>query len=300
MQNPKPLILKDIQNIFHTELDEIYGKNEVDSFFFMLTEAYFNIKRFDLAMNPEYVITKEEETPIFAALSELKLEKPIQHILGTAHFFGLEFMVNEHTLIPRPETEELVQWILDDIKQKDPKEPLRILDIGTGSGCIPIALKKNLPNTLLYAIDISEEALKVAQNNAKINEVTVEFVQADILQLKDFAVFQEDIVFDIIVSNPPYVRNLEKEMMQKNVLDYEPDSALFVADDDPLVFYDAIANLAKANLAKNGSLYFEINQYLGKEMIALLEEKEYQHIELKKDIFGVDRMMKAVLDTKFP
>ncbi|MGH1385230.1 peptide chain release factor N(5)-glutamine methyltransferase [Kordia sp.] len=287
--------LKDIQNIFHKELDEIYGKDEVNSFFFMLTEAYFGLERFALALDPDYVITKAQETPMFSALSELKLQKPIQHILGNAHFFGLDFLVNEHTLIPRPETEELVQWILDAVKKHTATETLRILDIGTGSGCIPIALKKHLPNAKIYALDISESALKVAQKNAKANEVEIQFEKADVLSLADLNVFNEDkLSFDIIVSNPPYVRNLEKAEMQKNVLEFEPDSALFVEDDNPLIFYDRIANLAKANLQPNGSLYFEINQYLGKEMIALLKNKEFKNIELRTDIFGVDRMMKAV------
>ena len=287
--------LKDIQDIFHKELDEIYGKDEVNSFFFMLTEAYFGLERFALAINPDVTISKEEETPMFSALSELKLQKPIQHILGNAHFFGLEFLVNEHTLIPRPETEELVQWILDEVKKNSTTETLRILDIGTGSGCIPIALKKQLPTAKVYALDISESALKVARKNAETNEVEIEFATADVLSLADLNVFNdEELSFDIIVSNPPYVRNLEKAEMQKNVLEYEPDSALFVEDDNPLIFYDRITNLAKAHLQPNGSLYFEINQYLGKEMIALLKNKEFKNIELRKDIFGVDRMMRAV------
>ncbi|AXG70935.1 release factor glutamine methyltransferase [Kordia sp. SMS9] len=290
------MLLKDIQDIFHKELDDIYGKNEVDSFFFMLTEAYVGLERFALVLTPDFVITKAQETPLFEALSELKLEKPIQHILGKAHFYGLDFFVNEHTLIPRPETEELVALILLNIKKLFKDKPLRILDIGTGSGCIAIALQKNLPNADVYALDISEDALKVAQKNAERNDVSVEFMQADVLSLKDLNVFEEDeLLFDLIVSNPPYVRNLEKAEMQKNVLEYEPDSALFVADDNPLVFYDQIANLAKAYLQPNGSLYFEINQYLGQEMVEMLKEKQFHNIELRKDIFGVDRMVLATI-----
>ncbi|MBC8756133.1 peptide chain release factor N(5)-glutamine methyltransferase [Kordia sp. YSTF-M3] len=290
--------LKDIQEIFHKELDEIYGKDEVNSFFFMLTEAFFGLERFSLAIDPEIVITKTQETLIFAALSELKLEKPIQHILGKTHFFGLEFKVNEHTLIPRPETEELVQWMLDDLKvEKLPNKIIQILDIGTGSGCIPIALKKNLPNAVISALDISENALKVAKENAKSNEVEIQFVQANVLTLEKLNLFEEEnILFDIIISNPPYVRNLEKEAMHKNVLEYEPDSALFVDDHDALVFYDKIANLAKAHLKPSGKLYFEINQYLGKEMIDLLQKKQFKNIELRKDMFGVDRMTKCILN----
>ncbi|WP_046745414.1 peptide chain release factor N(5)-glutamine methyltransferase [Kordia zhangzhouensis] len=283
--------LKDIQDIFHEELDKLYGTDEVNSFFFMLTEAYFDVDRFALVIDPEYVINKEHETSMFAALSELKLEKPIQHILGKAHFFGLEFHVNEHTLIPRPETEELVQWILEEVSKNPQRETLRILDIGTGSGCIPIALKKHLPNASVYAIDISAEALKVAKNNAKTNTIIINFEKADVLSLNDLNVFEEDMLFDIIVSNPPYVRNLEKASMRKNVLAYEPDTALFVSDENPLVFYDKIANLAQKHLTLHGSLYFEINQYLGNEMSQLLAAKQFRNIVLRQDIFGVDRMM---------
>lgn len=285
--------LKDIQDIFHEELDKLYGTDEVNSFFFMLTEAYFDVDRFALVIDPEYVINKEQETSMFAALSELKLEKPIQHILGKAHFFGLEFHVNEHTLIPRPETEELVQWILEEVSKNPQRETLRILDIGTGSGCIPIALKKHLPNASVYAIDISAEALKVAKNNAKMNTVIINFAKADVLSLNDLNVFEEDMLFDIIVSNPPYVRNLEKASMRKNVLAYEPDTALFVSDENPLVFYDKIANLAQKHLTLHGSLYFEINQYLGNEMSQLLAAKQFRNIVLRQDIFGVDRMMQC-------
>ena len=288
--------LTDIQDIFHQELDELYGTDEVNSFFFMLTEAYFGIDRFALVIDPQMVISKAQETPIFRALSELKLEKPIQHVLGKAHFFGLEFRVNEHTLIPRPETEELVQWIIKNAENISKTKTLRILDIGTGSGCIAIALQKNIPNAQVYAIDISEEVIQMAHINAKENEATIQFAQANVLTLEDLQVFgAKEMMFDIIVSNPPYVRNLEKAEMRKNVLDYEPDSALFVTDDEPLIFYEAIAELAKKSLVSGGHLYFEINQYLGKEMIEMLETKGFQDNILRKDIFGVDRMTKCVL-----
>jgi release factor glutamine methyltransferase len=289
--------LKDIQDIFHKELDDIYGKNEVDSFFFMLTEAYFAVERFALVLEPEYVISKAQETPMFAALSELKLEKPIQHILGKTYFYGLEFQVNEHTLIPRPETEELVRLILTSVQNN--LKPLRILDIGTGSGCIAIALQKHLTNAKVYAIDISEEALKVARQNATANEVTIQFEQADVLSLEDLNIFGEDAMFfDIIVSNPPYVRHLEKAEMRKNVLDYEPAMALFVDDQNPLIFYDTIAKLAKVQLQPSGQLYFEINQYLGVEMVELLATKGFQDITVYKDTFGVDRMVFASISDK--
>jgi release factor glutamine methyltransferase len=198
----------------------------------------------------------------------------------------LDFEVNENVLIPRPETEELVDWILSNNRIIETSNPLKILDIGTGSGCIAISLAKNLPNAQVYAIDVSEQALATAEKNAKRNNVNVIFIQKDILATEDLG--QQ---FDIIVSNPPYVRNLEKEEIKKNVLNNEPHLALFVQDNDALIFYTKIANLAQKNLSDNGQLYFEINQYLGKEMIALLQNLNFKNIELRKDIYGNDRMI---------
>ena len=221
----------------------------------------------------------------------LKVEKPIQYILGSAHFYGMEFMVNEHTLIPRPETEELVSWILKDVSKSD---NLNILDIGTGTGCIPIAIAKNLPNARVYALDVSAEALKIAKRNAESNNVKVTFSEVDILKCSDLSIiFPEVSRFDVIVSNPPYVRNLEKKEMNTNVLAYEPETALFVADDNALLFYEIIAALASSNLKEGGKLYFEINQYLGKEMLELMEKYKFSNNQLKKDLFGNNRMMKG-------
>jgi release factor glutamine methyltransferase len=196
--------------------------------------------------------------------------------------------VNENVLIPRPETEELVEWIINENSITDKTKKIRILDIGTGSGCIAISLAKNLPNAEVYGIDVSKKAIETAKRNAINNNVDVTFVFLDILET--------DVLtcpFDIIVSNPPYVRNLEKEEIKKNVLDYEPHLALFVDDNDALVFYRKIAVLAKNSLLENGQLFFEINQYLGKEMTNLLEKMDFKNIELKKDIYDNDRMMKG-------
>ena len=281
------MLLREIKNIFHSELDVLYGKDEVASFFYLLIEHYFDLERFVLAIQPELVIEKEQETIIFKALSELKLERPIQHIIGSSYFMDLDFKVNSHVLIPRPETEELVRWIIEDSEKAE--KPLTILDMGTGSGCIPISLDKNLPNVIVHGLDISSDALEVAQENNKTHGRKVVFFQADILNL-DYKG-----TYDIIVSNPPYVRELEKAELQNNVIDHEPSIALFVPDEDPLKFYRAIINFASRNLNDKGSLYLEINQYLSNEMIALLKKYEFHTIILKQDMFGNDRMLKGII-----
>ncbi|WP_396589656.1 peptide chain release factor N(5)-glutamine methyltransferase [Allomuricauda sp. R78024] len=284
------MLLKEIKTIFHQELDVIYPKEEVDAFFYRLIEHYLKLDRFVLVLQPNLAITKEEEQPIFEALAGLKLEKPLQYILGTAHFMDLEIKVNENVLIPRPETEELVEWILEECQVK-PSRDLKILDIGTGSGCIAMALAKGLPNAKVYALDVSEEALKVAQENAESNQVEIEFIQMDVLNPNNL-----ELKFDIIVSNPPYVRELEKHEIKNNVKAYEPSLALFVPDEDALLFYRAIIAFAEKHLLEKGHLYLEINQYLGKETKALLEAHNFSEIELRKDLFGNDRMLKGKLD----
>jgi release factor glutamine methyltransferase len=220
------------------------------------------------------------------ASNRLQHFEPIQYILGETEFYGLPFKVTPATLIPRPETEELVDWILAHYN----KNHKTLLDIGTGSGCIAITLAKNLPSLEISAMDISEETLKIASENAKDHKVGVIFSKVDILNA--LALPQK---YDIIVSNPPYVRNSEKKNMQKNVLDYEPTMALFVEDDNPLLFYSKIAALAKNYLNPKGFLFFEINEYLGKEVIQLLKRESFSEIELKKDFFGKDRMIKCTV-----
>lgn len=286
------MVLKEIQKIFHKELDAIYGKDEVDSFFYLLIDTYLGLKRHLLVLQPEFTLTNEEESPLFEALSKLKMEEPIQYILGKTEFFGFPFKVNEHTLIPRPETEELVAWILDAVSLKS--QPLNILDIGTGSGCIAISLAKNLPNAKVYALDISDDALIVARENSIINDVNVEFLKTNILDRNAWNSIFEGLKFDIIVSNPPYVRHLEKAEIKNNVLKYEPRLALFVANDEPLIFYKSIAEFSTQRLQKDGQLYFEINQYLGEEVVAMLQDFPLNNIELKTDLSGNDRMLKAI------
>lgn len=280
------MVLKEYKIQFTQELISSYDEQEIDSFFYILLEAFHQMKRIDFALNPTMEIDTIQLLQWETVLHQLKEQKPIQYILGETEFFGLPFYVNENTLIPRPETEELVEWIINKSKAESRKSKVKILDIGTGTGCIAVALAKNLPDADVFAMDVSEKALETAQKNATRNEVNVAFLHQSILETEDL--LQQ---FDIIVSNPPYVRNLEKEEIKKNVLEYEPHLALFVEDNDALLFYRKIAQLAQKNLPSNGQLYFEINQYLGKEMIALLEQYQFVNIELKKDIYGNDRMI---------
>lgn len=280
------MVLKEYRNIFTQELAPFYDEREAESFFHLTLEAFHKMKRLDLALNPNFEINDQQVMQWESVLSDLKTHKPIQYILGETEFFGLPFYVNENTLIPRPETEELVQWIVSANATAATSEKLRILDIGTGSGCIAIALAKNLPNAEVFALDVSEEALSVAKRNALRNGASVIFLHQSILETEDLG-----NSFDVIVSNPPYIRNLEKEEINKNVLDFEPHLALFVEDTDALLFYRKIAQLAVKKLSENGQLYFEINQYLGTEMTELLEKYHFTQIELRKDIYGNDRMI---------
>lgn len=282
------MLLKDYRIQFKEALDRLYDEKEIESFFYILLDAFHQMKRIDLALNPTFELDGMQLLQWETVLSQLKEEKPIQYILGETEFYGLPFYVNENTLIPRPETEELVGWILSNNQINNSTNPLKIVDIGTGSGCIAISLAKNLPNADVFALDVSEKALYMAKKNAMRNDVKITFLHQSILDTADLG--QQ---FDIIVSNPPYVRNLEKAEINKNVLEYEPHLALFVEDTDALLFYRKISELAQKNLSQNGQLYFEINQYLGKEMVELLEKHHFKNIELKKDIYGNDRMMKG-------
>lgn len=270
---------------FRNRLNKEFASEEVNSFFNMLSEKYLNMSRLQIAMHPEKELSADELQNFEGALQRLQQHEPVQYITGDTEFFGLNFKVNKHVLIPRPETEELVQWILTDLEGR--RESLRILDIGTGSGCIAVALAKNLPKAEIWAIDISEEALKMAFLNAQQNKVQVNFLQNDVLKMQNLP-----MVFDVIVSNPPYVRELEKFEMQRNVLEFEPHTALYVSDDDPLLFYKQITALASKGLSSKGVVYFEINQYLGQETSELLQQKNFR-TSLKKDIFGVDRMLRG-------
>ena len=280
------MLLRDFRETFKRELEPGFPGSEIESFFFLLTEAYLKKSRLDLALQPDYELSESAKILFENALEQLKKSVPIQYIIGETEFFGLNFKVNNAVLIPRPETEELVAWILQDLQNST--ESLSIVEIGTGSGCIPIALAKNLPFAEIYAMDISEKALEVARENARLNEVNINFKLQDILKAE--ALTQK---YDVIVSNPPYVRELEKTEISENVLNYEPRQALFVDDHNALIFYKKITKLAKTALKKDGALYFEINQYLGFETENLIQEMGFE-TELKKDIFGNLRMIKAI------
>ena len=271
---------------FTTVLQGVYDKEEVHCFFYILCDFFLQYSRFEVSMSQDTVVSETNIARFEKVLLRLKTQEPIQYILGTTEFYGLTFKVNEHTLIPRPETEELVDWVLSNLHDQD--RVLDILDIGTGSGCIAISLAKNIPTARVSGIDISEKTLEVAQENAVKNQVLVSFCKKDILEttaLKN--------KYDVMVSNPPYVRQLEKKAMNANVLDYEPGVALFVPNEDPLLFYRKIAQLAMVSLQTRGWLYFEINEYLSKEMDVLLKDIGFANIEIKKDFREVPRMIKC-------
>lgn len=280
--------LKDYRNQFIEKLTPQYDAMEAESFFNISLLELKGWKRIDLAMQPDAVLSLEEIEKWNSVLAELEKHRPIQYIFGKAHFYGMDFEVNENTLIPRPETEELVDWIIHENRSGG---KIRILDIGTGSGCIAISLAKNLPGAEVFAVDVSEKALEVATGNASRNNVKVNFILKDILTAESLPE-----AFDVIVSNPPYVRELEKAEIKPNVLEYEPHLALFVEDSDPLLFYRKIALLAKGNLPQNGRLYFEVNQYLGNETAEMLEGYGFKNVVLRKDLYGNDRMISTQND----
>ena len=272
--------VSNILSYFREELSAVADEREITSWYYISMEYLLVYNRSDCIINSNQLLNKSQLSKIKQIVAELKTHKPIQYILGKTEFYGLKIKVNEHTLIPRPETEQLVDWILKE-------NFVTALDIGTGSGCIPIALAKNTDAKVL-AIDVSEDALLIAEENAKNNEVEIDFIHQDILQTN----YLQKV--DLIVSNPPYVLESEKEKMQENVLDYEPELALFVEDKNPLIFYKKIASLAFNFLNENGKLFFEINAKFGKETIEMLADIGFVNIELKKDMNDKDRMIKAI------
>ncbi|MTG98246.1 MULTISPECIES: peptide chain release factor N(5)-glutamine methyltransferase [Myroides] len=269
---------------FIESLSTLYDLSEAEQMFFIALDEIEGKSRIDLIMNPELQTQQQERWQ--SVLRDLIQEKPIQYIFSRAYFYGMTFEVNQYTLIPRSETEELVEWIINSVAQD---RQVSILDIGTGSGCIGITLASELPKAKVTLMDVSKQALDTAKANAIRNGVSVQTILQDVLALDRL-----EGQYDIIVSNPPYVRNLEKVEIRKNVLDYEPHLALFVKDEDPLIFYRKIAQLANDNLVKSGMLFYEINQYLGPETVDLFNSLQFEQIELRKDMVGNDRMIKAV------
>ncbi len=280
------MTLKEYRSYFKSKLETIYPEEEIGSFFYIHSEKFLKLNRVEVAIELQRKLTSEEYTNFENTLRQLEKEVPIQYIIGETEFYGLDFKVNPSVLIPRPETEELVDWIIKDYA--DIKEPFTILDIGTGSGCIAISLAKNLPEAKVTALDISLHALETSKANANQNNVDVSFLKQDILALNELK-----SRFDIIVSNPPYVRNSEKEFMHPNVVLQEPHNALFVSDEEPLLFYSKIAELARTGLNPSGNLYLEINEAYGNEIVNILAEKGFENVVIKKDMYGKDRMVKG-------
>ncbi|MEN1784791.1 MAG: peptide chain release factor N(5)-glutamine methyltransferase [Bacteroidota bacterium] len=284
------MLLKEVKTRFHEALTPQYPKQEVDAFFYRMVEHYCDLDRFALVLTPELTLTGQQTTQFLEGLSRLRKEEPLQHILGEAFFMGLPFLVNNQVLIPRPETEELVQWVLSSVPER--QQALHILDIGTGSGCIAIALAKHYTNAEIYAWDISEKALEVAQENARTHGTDIRFACIDILSEtnKRFA----PSLFDIIIANPPYVREQEKQSMRNNVLRYEPPGALYVSDTEPLRFYHGIMDICKHHLKHKGQVFLEINQYLANDMEALLVTSGFKSATIRKDIFDNFRMAHGI------
>ena len=281
--------VKDVFEQFKIGLADVYDPQESEAIILLILSDLLNTSKAKLKAFPETEIGFPQAEKLTSILQELKTGKPVQYILGHTEFYGLNFKVSPAVLIPRPETEELVQWIIETVKQLE-SPVINILDIGTGSGCIPISLKHNLLNINAFGIDISIDALAIAKQNAESNKANVNFIEADILN------FPGDIAlpkFDIIVSNPPYVTLEDKTKMHTNVTDFEPHTALFIPEEDPLIFYKAIAEFAKINLSYNGLIFFEINESFGTETIELLRERAFRSIELRQDMSGRDRMIKA-------
>jgi release factor glutamine methyltransferase len=267
----------------------IYEPNEIEALTLLTLSAMTGATKAQLKAFPEKTLMAGQADSLQNILTRLQTGEPIQYILGHTEFHGLPFNVNPSVLIPRPETEELVEWILD-TEDNLPFIIDNILDIGTGSGCIAISLKKELPGVAVTAIDISPTALQTAQENAALNHVQVNFIQADILNPTTEI---ENLQFDIIVSNPPYVTLQDKTQMHRNVTDFEPHSALFVPENDPLVFYKAIADFALKTLRPEGVLFFEINESLGNETMEMLKSKGFKNIEMRKDMSGRDRIIRT-------
>jgi release factor glutamine methyltransferase len=277
--------LREVKTRFVSQASLAYDRQECESLFVIALREILNLSRVDYALEPDRFLTAAQLERWNQIGLLLSVGKPIQYVLGCTEFYGRTFSVTSDVLIPRPETEELVSWVLEFARLLPCPE---ILDIGTGSGCIAISLALEQPQASVTAIDVSAQAIRVASKNALSLGANVSFIECDILSADAL-----ERNFDIIVSNPPYVRIAEKELMHKNVTENEPHLALFVPDDDPLIFYRKIAALASRFLKPDGLLFFEINQYLADKMVELLEDHGFEAIEIKKDIFGNDRMVKA-------
>jgi release factor glutamine methyltransferase len=285
----------DVYKYYRDLLVDLYGQEEASSLMTILFEHFLLLKRHEILSGSARRISESELLKIHFATKELLKQRPVQYITGTAWFYGSPFQVTPDVLIPRPETEELCDWIIKDCR-KAYLQPsaINILDIGTGSGCIAITLKQNLENSIVTALDISEKALSLAQINATTLNVDIAFLKSDILNEAAWPTGK----FDVIVSNPPYVMESEKVLMKSNVLDHEPHMALFVSDERPLIFYEAIARYALQSLSENGRLYFEINENLSEELKSLLNQLGFIQIVLKKDLNNRFRKLRCGINHK--
>jgi len=285
MQIPSNKV-KDVVRFFKEQLKSIYEPSEISILIAWCFEKFTHIKRAEIVLKENETISESELLKFHFAIKDLKKHVPIQYILGETPFFNLPFIVTPDVLIPRPETEELVNLIIAENTLASPA----LIDIGTGSGCIAVSIKKNIPDAKVTAIDISEKALEVAKKNAALNQVQLKFIVDDILNPKSDIINQK---YDIVVSNPPYISSDEKTAMQKNVLDYEPHLALFVNDSNPLLFYEAIAEWALKTLNPQGRIYFELNEKYGEKCAAVLKQKGFKNLILHKDLSNKNRILRG-------
>ncbi|KFC21577.1 peptide chain release factor N(5)-glutamine methyltransferase [Chryseobacterium sp. FH1] len=303
------MTISELKTLFQNEISELYSKSEIEELFSIFCEHHLELNKVELRINLEKEVSEIASKQFSEAIAELKTGKPFQQILGETEFYGMRFFISEHVLIPRPETEELLELAIRKIKEKGEKNqvfdsaqtdnstilqpyhaPTRILDIGTGSGIIPIILKKHFPDAEVSAIDISEDALEVAKKNAEFHKTKIQFIQKDYLKEVFYPAQTDQEVFDIIISNPPYIGIEENVEIEESVKDFEPNLALFSPTSDALIFYRKIAEDSLIHLSENGMIFLEINQKLGPETLELYQEG-FSEVELLKDISGNDRMI---------
>ena len=286
------MTIQSAQQELQTQLKTVYDEREAANIMNWVMEYITGKKKTERLLDKQQLLPEEQLTRLHQITKELLTHRPVQYVLGEAWFGGMNFFVNENVLIPRPETEELVEWIVGEVRSLVPSTRdgvWSLFDVGTGSGCIPISLKKKLPQLAITSVDVSKEALQVAQQNAKTLEADIKLLQLDFLNEADW---EQLPVFNLIVSNPPYIKRSEEKNMRRNVLDFEPAIALFVPDEDALLFYRKIALFAEKHLAKQGMIFLEINEVLGKDVVSLYKNAGYT-VELKKDLQGKDRMLRV-------
>ena len=281
------MTLIDVRNYYRKTLKNYYSKNEIDFYFKILINSFFNWDSTLIALNPKKQLTILESSKLIKTINNLKKFKPIQYITGESFFMGLKFKVNKNVLIPRQETEELVEWIIND--NRDFQNKINVIDIGTGSGCIAISLSKKKRNFNLTAIDNSDKALLVAKENARLNKVKINFINNDILKA-----LNDKTIYDIIISNPPYIADSEIKNIEDKVLKFEPYNAIFVDKKNPLIFYKAIIDFSISNLKKEGKIYFEINPIFYNSLLTLIESYNKFNLVVKKDISNKNRMIRLM------